>query len=329
VAEIIACTPKSVPLHLIEQSGDTAIRHNPLNAPPVSSLRTVAPGMQLTRMEIAVMTSKYWGAAGVNLTVGFLDGPDSGLRARILSHMNAWGRSANVRFRETAGAADVRIARTPGDGYWSYLGTDIHVIPADQPTMNLQSFTLAVDESEFVRVVRHETGHTLGFPHEHLRRALVEKIDRAKAIAFYLATQGWDENMTVAQVLTPIEEAQLIATPVVDVNSIMCYQIPAAITKDGLPIAGGVDIDDVDAAFAQQLYPLPVADPILQIGSSGADVLRLQNALGALGFPPGPIDGFFGPLTAAAVANYQVARGLTVDGIVGPETWGSLHTDGY
>ena len=64
-------------------------------------------------------------------------------------------------------------------------------------------------ESEFHRVVRHETGHTLGFPHEHMRRELVDKIDRRKAIAFFEETQGWSEQEVIQQVLTPIEESSL------------------------------------------------------------------------------------------------------------------------
>jgi hypothetical protein len=35
----------------------------------------------------------------------------------------------------------------------------------------------------------------------------------------------------------------------------MCYQIPGEITKDGEPIAGGVDIDALDYALAAKLYP--------------------------------------------------------------------------
>lgn len=35
-------------------------------------------------------------------------------------------------------------------------------------------------------------------------------------------------------------------------------------------------------------------------------------------------DGAFGPQTAQSVRDYQEANGLLVDGIVGPETWGSL-----
>jgi hypothetical protein len=40
----------------------------------------------------------------------------------------------------------------------------------------------------------------------------------------------------------------------------MCYQLPASITKDGLPIPGGPDINPLDASFCGQLYP-PTAPP--------------------------------------------------------------------
>jgi hypothetical protein len=151
----------------------------------------------------------------------------------------------------------VRIARIEGKdgGYWSYLGTDILSIEADQPTMNLEGFTMKTPESEFRRVVRHETGHTLGFPHEHMRRELVRKIDPEKAIAFFHATQGWTPDEVRQQVLTPIEEGSLIGSPHADPNSIMCYHIPGTITRDGLPIVGGLDIDETDFAFAALIYP--------------------------------------------------------------------------
>jgi immune inhibitor A len=69
-------------------------------------------------------------------------------------------------------------------------------------------------------------------------------------------------------------------------------------------------------------------DPTLKKGSKGPDVVRLQQALLNLGFDPGPIDGDFGPKTDKAVRAYQTARGLQVDGIVGPKTWAQLHADG-
>jgi peptidoglycan hydrolase-like protein with peptidoglycan-binding domain len=40
------------------------------------------------------------------------------------------------------------------------------------------------------------------------------------------------------------------------------------------------------------------------------------------------IDGIFGPVTKAAVEQFQSSRKLTVDGIVGPITWAALGGDG-
>ncbi len=187
--------------------------------------------------------------------MGFLDNPGADLRKRILSHMNSWSKSAYVEFTETSTDSQVRIARTPGEGYYSYLGTDVLLIRPNDQTMNLDSFTMDTDDSEFYRVVRHETGHTLGFPHEHMRRELVERLDRAKTIESFRRQYAWPESMTVAQVLTPLEDAQLMATAHADELSIMCYQIPGEITKDGQPILGGLDIDPSDYDFAAKLYP--------------------------------------------------------------------------
>jgi peptidoglycan hydrolase-like protein with peptidoglycan-binding domain len=53
-------------------------------------------------------------------------------------------------------------------------------------------------------------------------------------------------------------------------------------------------------------------------------VSELQRLLAAKGFDPGPVDGIFGPRTAAAVKAYQRSRRLVVDGVVGPKTWGAL-----
>src|SRR4029079_16216741 len=139
--------------------------------------------------------------------------------------------------------------------------TDILSIAPGQPTMNLEGFTMQTPESEFHRVVRHETGHTLGFPHEHMRRELVDKIDPKKAIAFFGQTQGWSADEVRAQVLTPLEEGSLVGTAHADPKSIMCYQIPGEITEAGQPIVGGKDIDKSDYRFVAKIYPKPTAAP--------------------------------------------------------------------
>ncbi len=254
----IGCSIKTVPAAKLVEAAQVAVDANPANAPAQAMFAMAAPGVDLTPARIAVLTSKYWGAGGVTLTVGFMDSPPANLRARILAHMNAWGEWAHVKFTQTSTDPQVRIARTPGDGYWSYLGTDVGLIPKAQATMNLDSFTMNTRDSEFFRVVRHETGHTLGFPHEHMRKRIVDNIDKAKAIAYFEATQGWTAAETTQQVLTPMNESALLASAQTDALSIMCYALPGSIMKDGVAVPGGPDIDAQDAVMASKLYPKPI-----------------------------------------------------------------------
>lgn len=61
----------------------------------------------------------------------------------------------------------------------------------------------------------------------------------------------------------------------------------------------------------------------VRYGSSGDDVKKLQELLNQNGFKLN-VDGQFGPDTQIAVKRYQQQNGLTVDGIVGNNTWGAL-----
>jgi murein L,D-transpeptidase YcbB/YkuD len=58
-------------------------------------------------------------------------------------------------------------------------------------------------------------------------------------------------------------------------------------------------------------------------GDRGVTVRDLQRMLMAAGYPLAQ-DGRFGPATAAAVARFQADRGLTANGIAGPETMDAL-----
>ncbi|MDR0786432.1 MAG: peptidoglycan-binding protein [Gemmatimonadota bacterium] len=65
---------------------------------------------------------------------------------------------------------------------------------------------------------------------------------------------------------------------------------------------------------------LRVTSPSIQ----GDKVIAVQKALITKGVNPGPVDGVYGPSTAAAVAAFQAQEGIVVDGVVGPETWKHL-----
>lgn len=59
-------------------------------------------------------------------------------------------------------------------------------------------------------------------------------------------------------------------------------------------------------------------------GMAGIDVVNLQNKLNLHGYSLKP-DGDFGNLTEAAVKDFQKRNGLSIDGIVGPQTKGALN----
>jgi hypothetical protein len=249
----VPCHIKQLPPDELIVASRRAVAVNPLNAVTVASASARALASILPPEHIAVLTGKRW-PAGQVITVGFLESTPADLQARILAHANSWrDRGANISFALTQTDPMIRITRS-GDGYWSYLGTDILSIPAGQPTLCLQDFSMATPESEYRRVVRHEIGHSLGAPHEHMRAGIVARLDPTRTIAYFQRTQGWPAEMVRQQVLTPLDEASLMGTPA-DVDSLMAYQLPASITVDGQPIPGGLDINDSDAAWMAKVYP--------------------------------------------------------------------------
>ena len=66
--------------------------------------------------------------------------------------------------------------------------------------------------------------------------------------------------------------------------------------------------------------------PLLREGSRGAYVKFLQQLLESNLYPVGNIDGIFGSRTLNAVRSFQEANNLTVDGLVGNNTWAALTT---
>lgn len=70
--------------------------------------------------------------------------------------------------------------------------------------------------------------------------------------------------------------------------------------------------------------PAETKRPTLRRGDRGEDVVHLQTRLTAMGYGVGKIDGIFGVKTLEAVKAFQVENGLSVDGIVGENTWGKI-----
>jgi hypothetical protein len=120
----------------------------------------------------------------------------------------------------------------------------------------------------------------------------------------------WEENRSIVGIVTTHDDP-----------------LTAVVANTGVRITSSILSDLRRWGVA----PTPGLDrPTLRRGAKGPLVKNLQARLNLwLTTPPrtGPvlvIDGDFGQRTDAAVRAYQRDRGITVDGIVGPETWGTL-----
>lgn len=81
----------------------------------------------------------------------------------------------------------------------------------------------------------------------------------------------------------------------------------------------------VAAMLAMLLYPMMAqAATVLEVGSRGDDVVKVQKRLIQYDYLDGTADGKFGADTLAAVKLFQRRNGLTLDGKVGPATAAAL-----
>jgi peptidoglycan hydrolase-like protein with peptidoglycan-binding domain len=87
---------------------------------------------------------------------------------------------------------------------------------------------------------------------------------------------------------------------------------------------GGLAVPHSSAQLAQAPLGESAGAPILQTGSSGAEVGALQRRLSSAGYYNGPVDSAYGEATAAAVRQFQQANGLPVTGNVDLATWDRL-----
>jgi Putative peptidoglycan binding domain len=77
----------------------------------------------------------------------------------------------------------------------------------------------------------------------------------------------------------------------------------------------------VDGVVGSQTWPKLIVT--VRQGSTGNAVRAVQSQLAAHGIGTA-VDGNFGPATNTSVRSFQSARGLTMDGVVGPDTWQAL-----
>ena len=103
-------------------------------------------------------------------------------------------------------------------------------------------------------------------------------------------------------------------------TAVLAFQQARGLISDGIVgPATQAALDDASHVLGTRDLSYIVSKPM-----AGDDVAQLQRRLGELGFYTSTVDGTFGPLTHAAVADFQRDCALDPDGVVGGETLATL-----
>jgi hypothetical protein len=220
------------------------------------------PAEELTRatgpQRIAAIRANLWRPVGKELRVRFLNG-DPNIQAKVQQYASEWMNHANIKLKFVPDRdAEIRVAfKWDGDrGSWSYIGNDAEDIPSDEPTMNYGWLTANTDEDEYSRVILHEFGHCLGFPHEHQHPENGIDWDRDAVYAYYMGPpNNWSRQDVDSNVLQRYSKTITVFTKF-DPKSIMLYEIPPehTISRTGIPNRN-TQLSESDKKFARQGPP--------------------------------------------------------------------------
>jgi hypothetical protein len=200
---------------------------------------------------------------GQTLRIQFVDPkPDPVTVNRVVEHIRTWEKYVNLRFLivtpnnppgDFPPAAHIRIS-FQDRGHYSYIGR----ASMDPEVLNKPSMNLAIDrdtnEETVRRVVLHEFGHALGFAHEHQNPKGGIQWKQPDAMNYFKRTTGWDEEKIRSNIFERLNAADITASEF-DRDSIMLYEIPPGLTRDGFSVGWNTRLSSTDISAASAIYP--------------------------------------------------------------------------
>lgn len=135
---------------------------------------------------------------------------------------------------------------------------------------------------------------------------------------------------TIAKAIVDALDKHIVSDPVVDTNTSSTSQTQSTTVTTGDDWVRRLQEECNNQGYSKQKVdgiagPATLAGcPVLKKGAQGNITKLLQEKLVKLGYSTNGIDGIFGSGTYSAVREFQKTRGLSIDGIVGQNTWRKL-----
>ena len=186
------------------------------------------------------------------VSVWFMD-DDGNMRDQVLRTANLWKEYSGVQFIRSFSQqkADIRVSfRT--DGWWSYIGSDALQVGKDSATLSLHDLYL-YPGAKIRSVILHEFGHSLGLLHEHQIPFFKIQWDSTALFAYYKKTFNVDSLWVIENVLQKYSSNTAVACEP-DIKSIMIYEIPPGLTKDGLVVPEPLELSELDKKYIKLFY---------------------------------------------------------------------------
>ena len=150
--------------------------------------------------------------------------------------------------------------------------------------------------------------------------ALLLLIGIAAAAAVSFLRDGAEEPVTQPP------ESQIVATPTLTETDPVQTTTPSTTLTETTPAAPTDDAPTFTLPEGTKLQRgASVGESDLTVSTDPELIADLQRALTSAGYDPGTPDGVFGQNTEDAVVAFQQANGLSLDGIVGPDTADALN----
>lgn len=194
----------------------------------------------------------------------------------------------NLEFVNDPRNADIRISfSTPSGGAWSYIGnSSVYDVPHDEPSMNFGFLSCVV--------ISHEILHSLGMVHEHSNPKKGIQWDEEVVLKWAQETQGWDEETTRRNILTPLDKGSVNGSDF-DSESIMLYAFDKNFTKcKCLETKWNKVLSLTDAKWLVKMY------------NPGADYAKIYAEVYSDMLPSAARDAKVAPVPGAAAVVHEV-----------------------